>query len=112
MQVYSQNGTVATEQGDHMFKEIKSNVNKWRAYMRDKNLFFGPAQDMSWVDMVYYLYNGTTNTVTYTPEGSSAAVTVSNTGQYGYQSWTGEQIFGSYMFNYQLNTGTVRLAII
>jgi hypothetical protein len=100
-----QNGSVATEQGDAMFGEVKSGVNKWRSYMRDQGLFAGFAQqDMTWIDMVRYLYNGTANSVTYTSDGQS--VTASNAGVY--QNWTSSQILGSFMFNYQLNTGTVR----
>jgi hypothetical protein len=102
--VYSQTGSVAPDQGDSMFGEIKTNVNKWRSYMRDQGLFASfPQQDMSWVDMVRNLYNGTANSVTYSTDGQS--YTASNTGNF--QNWTGSQILGSYMFNYQLNTGTV-----
>jgi hypothetical protein len=104
--VYKETGGVAPDQGDAMFSEIKSAVNGYRNYMRDQNLFWDATGDMSWLDMLKFVYNGSAVSVTYT-DVDGASRTIGNAGTYS--TWTSTQILNSYMFNYQLNTGTVRL---
>jgi hypothetical protein len=101
--VYNQNGLPTEEQGDGMFKEIKNNINSYRNYMRDFTLFAPPTYDLTWTNMLLFLYNGTSFAFNYT--SNNVVYTAGNAGQFS--NWTGEQILGSYKFNYQLNTGTV-----
>jgi hypothetical protein len=108
LQVYKENGGVAPDQGDAMFSEIKRAVNGYRNYMRDQNLFWDATGDMSWLDMLKFVYNGSAVSVTYT-DADGASRTIGNAGTYS--TWTSTQILNSYMFNYQLNTGTVRLHV-
>lgn len=92
-QVYTAAGTTTDDQGDELWSIIRSKVRAARNAMRDGSLFWAPSYDMSWTDMIAYVYNGTANTYN------------------GQNSTTPAQLFAIPKFNYQLNTGLVGIFI-